>query len=291
MRYKVTHTTNYSYTESSPVCHNQVHLTPRDLGHQACAYNRLLIKPQPNILDRRIDYFGNHVMNFAIQEPHSKLTVTAVSKVHVAPIAVIESNQTPPWETVRDQLRAPHNARTLDACQFGFDSPHIKMADELAQYAAVSFTEGRPILAAALELNERIHREFRYDPSATTISTPLEDVLRLRRGVCQDFAHLEIGCLRSLGLAARYVSGYLLTTPPPGQPRLIGADASHAWLSVFCGDTSWVDLDPTNSVIPSTAHITLAWGRDYSDVCPINGVFIGGGQHSMTVWVDVLPLS
>jgi transglutaminase-like putative cysteine protease len=154
-----------------------------------------------------------------------------------------------------------------------------------------SFVPGRPILAATLDLTDRIHREFRYDPTATTISTPLEEVLRLRRGVCQDFAHLQIGCLRSLGLAARYVSGYLLTMPPPGQPRLIGSDASHAWLSVYCGEAGWIEIDPTNNVIPGTSHITLAWGRDYSDVCPINGVFIGGGQHSMSVWVDVLPLS
>lgn len=291
MRYKVTHTTTYSYSDAVPVCHNQVHLTPRDLGHQACAYNRLLIKPQPTVLERRIDYFGNHVTSFAIQEPHLKLVVTAVSKVHVAPLAPIAANETPAWETVRDQLRDPHSTRNLEACQYAFDSPNIKSSEGLRDYAAYSFTPNRPILAAALDLTERIHREFRYDKTATTVSTPLEEVLRLRRGVCQDFAHLEIGCLRSIGLAARYISGYLLTLPPPGQPRLVGADASHAWLSAYCGDAGWVDLDPTNNVIPATSHISLAWGRDYSDVCPINGVFIGGGQHGMNVWVDVLPLS
>jgi transglutaminase-like putative cysteine protease len=250
-----------------------------------------LIKPQPTVLERRIDYFGNHVTSFAIQEPHTKLVVTAVSKVHVAPLAPIAPDETASWETVRDHLRSPQSARNLEACQFTFDSPHVKCSEGLKDYAAQSFTPNRPILAAALELTERIHREFRYDKTATTVSTPLEDVLRLRRGVCQDFAHLEIGALRSLGLAARYISGYLLTLPPPGQPRLIGADASHAWITVYCGDAGWVDLDPTNNLIPSTSHISLAWGRDYSDVCPINGVFIGGGQHGMNVWVDVLPLS
>ncbi|MCA9209436.1 MAG: transglutaminase family protein, partial [Planctomycetales bacterium] len=143
---------------------------------------------------------------------------------------------------------------------------------------------------AATDLNARIHTEFAYDPRATTVNTPLEQVLKQRRGVCQDFAHLAIGCLRAMGLPARYVSGYLRTIPPPGQPRLVGADASHAWLSVYCGPLGWVDLDPTNNVIPTTDHLTVAWGRDYSDVCPIQGVFVGGGQHTMTVSVDVEPL-
>lgn len=291
MRYKVTHTTTYSYSDSVPVCHNEVHLTPRDLSYQTCAYNRLLIKPVPATLDRRVDYFGNHAMFFAVQESHAKLTVTAVSKVHVATLAPPEPRETPSWEAVRDQLHAPNTTRCLEACQFCYDSPHVKESAELADYASLSFTAGRPILEAALDLTERIHKEFAYDPPATTVSTPLENVLRWRRGVCQDFAHLGIGCLRSLGLSARYVSGYLLTTPPPGQPRLVGADASHAWLSVYLGERGWLDLDPTNNLIPSTNHITLAWGRDYSDVCPIKGVFIGGGQHAMNVWVDVLPLS
>jgi transglutaminase-like putative cysteine protease len=230
-------------------------------------------------------------MVFAVQEAHSKLTVTAVSKVHVAPLASPEAHETPAWETVRDQLHAPSTSRELEACQFCFDSPHVKLSGELASYALPSFPAGRPILEGAMDLMRRIREEFAYDPAATTVSTPLDTVLRLRRGVCQDFAHLQIGCLRALGLAARYVSGYLLTMPPPGQPRLIGADASHAWLGVYCGERGWVDLDPTNNVIPSTNHITLAWGCDYSDVCPIKGVFIGGGHHAMDVWVDVLPLS
>ncbi len=179
----------------------------------------------------------------------------------------------------------------LEAYQFAFDSPHVPTSPDLADYAAVSFSPGRPWLEALLDLTRRIHTEFKYDQTATNVSTPLERSAAMRRGVCQDFAHLQIGCLRSLGLAARYVSGYLVTAPPPGQPRLVGADASHAWLSAFSPEHGWIDVDPTNDMIPSPKHITLAWGRDYSDVCPIKGVFIGGGHHGMNVSVDVMPLA
>jgi transglutaminase-like putative cysteine protease len=174
--------------------------------------------------------------------------------------------------------------------QFVFDSPHVAAGGELAEYARESFMPRRPWLAAALDLLARIHRDFLYDPTATNVTTPLASVMAMRRGVCQDFAHLQIGCLRSLGLPARYVSGYLLTTPPPGQPRLAGADASHAWLAAWCPEFGWVDFDPTNNVVPSLAHVTVAWGRDYSDVCPIKGVFVGGGQHSVAVSVNVEPV-
>jgi transglutaminase-like putative cysteine protease len=178
----------------------------------------------------------------------------------------------------------------LEVRQFIYDSPHVAATTELADYARPSFAPGRPWLEATLELMARIYREFAYDPMATNVSTPLETVLTMRRGVCQDFAHLQIGCLRSLGLPARYDSGYLLTTPPAGQPRMVGADASHAWLAAWCPGVGWVDFDPTNNVVPSLGHITVAWGRDYSDVCPIKGVFIGGGEHAMNVSVDVEPL-
>jgi transglutaminase-like putative cysteine protease len=161
---------------------------------------------------------------------------------------------------------------------------------ELAAYALESFTPRRPIVAAARALTSRIHRDFRYDAAATNVSTPLEEVFHLRHGVCQDLAHVQIGCLRAIGLAARYVSGYLLTHPPPGRPRLIGADASHAWLSLYCGALGWIDFDPTNDVIPSDEHITLGWGRDYSDITPVAGVFVGGGTNSLSVSVDVAPL-
>jgi transglutaminase-like putative cysteine protease len=177
-----------------------------------------------------------------------------------------------------------------EAYQFIFDSPYVTIWPAIRRFAAPSFSAGRPFLEAVQDLTERIYRTFTYDPTATSISTPLHDVLRHRRGVCQDFAHLEIACLRSQGLAARYVSGYLVTQPPPGQPRLRGADASHAWLSVYCPDLGWIEVDPTNNVFPGSGHIRVAFGRDYSDVSPIKGVVLGGGEHTLQVAVDVVPL-
>ena len=179
---------------------------------------------------------------------------------------------------------------TLQALEFTFASPYVPLASELRAYAAPSFPPGRPVLEGARELTTRIFRDFKYQPGATTLATGVLRAFQMRRGVCQDFAHIQIGCLRSLGLPARYVSGYLLTTPPPGKPRQIGCDASHAWLSLYAPDLGWVDFDPTNNVIPSMQHITVAWGRDYDDICPIRGVFVGGGNHTMTVAVDVQPL-
>ncbi|MBL9122391.1 MAG: transglutaminase family protein [Planctomycetaceae bacterium] len=291
MIYKVTHTTTYSYSETVPVCHNEVHLTPREHPYQACSYNRLLIRPHPVTSGKRVDYFGNPVSFFTVQEGHHKLVVTAVSKVRLSEPPDHRPAITPPWEKIRAALPGFRHPQGLDAYQYVFDSPHVACSAELAGYAHASFTPGRPILEAAIDLNQRIHRDFEYDPQATSVHTPLSEVLAHRRGVCQDFAHLAIGCLRSLGLAARYVSGYLRTVPPPGKPRLVGADASHAWLSIFCPESGWVDLDPTNNSVPSLDYITLAWGRDYSDVCPIKGVFVGGGNHGMSVSVDVVPLS
>jgi transglutaminase-like putative cysteine protease len=224
---------------------------------------------------------------FALEDGHQKLSITAISKVEVAePTAEMTYDDTP-WEQVRERLAMDRSAAVLDAYQFTFASPHVPLLAELADYAAPSFPSGAPLTPSVLDLTRRIHADFVYDSTATTISTPLDEVLALRRGVCQDFAQLQIGCLRSLGLAARYVSGYLLTTPPPGRKKLRGADASHAWLSVYLPSGHWLDVDPTNDLIPSDSHITLAWGRDYSDVCPIKGVFVGGGQHSMSVAVDV----
>jgi transglutaminase-like putative cysteine protease len=290
MRYKVLHTTTYSYSDAVPICHNEVHLIPRDAARQACIYNRLRIKPQPTVMEQRIDYFGNRVTSFAIEQAHQKLTVAAMSRVHVtAAPPPTDPAISAPWEDVRDALASYSDLAEI--YQFVFDSPLIKTAPALRDYAAESFTPRRPIVAAALDLCQRIYRDFTYDPEATTVSTPLPVVLDLRRGVCQDFAHLAIGCVRSLGLAGRYVSGYLLTHPAEGRSRLVGSDASHAWLSVYTGNLGWLDIDPTNNVVPSLEHITLAWGRDYSDVCPIQGVFIGGGQHGLSVSVDVSPLS
>jgi len=195
-----------------------------------------------------------------------------------------------PWEMVREAMRWDLSPAALEAIEFTFDSVHIRRSTELATYAETSFPPGRRLLEAVLDLTRRIHEDFKYSPATTTISTTLPEVMRMRKGVCQDFAHLQIGCLRSMGLAARYVSGYLRTLPPPGKPRLIGADASHAWVSVYFPGFGWLDFDPTNNRVPSASHITLAWGRDYDDVSPVRGVLVGGGKQRMVVGVDVEPI-
>ena len=197
----------------------------------------------------------------------------------------------PAWEQVAANLRDRRSPPVLDARQFTFDSTYVTAHAELADYARPSFAPGRSLLDCVTELTQRIFAEFTFDGGATTIGTPVLDVLHHRHGVCQDFAHLQIGCLRSLGLAARYVSGYLVTKPPPGRPRLVGADTSHAWVSVYFPDYGWIDFDPTNGVIPSDEHITVGWARDYDDVSPVRGVVVGGRRHSLSVSVDVEPMT
>lgn len=287
MKYRVSHTTKYSYTHPVALSHNQVHLVPRDTPWQRCTISRQQIHPTPNVVRSYHDYFGNAAGYFMIEHAHRELIVASESIVELQTPEWPTPAETPPWETVRDALRTPKNDASLDARLFVFESPLVKLEPAVREFAAESFTPGRPILAAALELTTRIYREFRYDPAATAISTPTLEVLRLKRGVCQDFAHLQIAGLRALGLAARYVSGYLLTDPPPGKPKLIGADASHAWLSIWSPDAGWIDLDPTNGCLPSDRHVTIGWGRDYSDVSPVRGIVLGGGNHSMLVSVDV----
>ncbi len=291
MLYHVQHVTEYLYQDPVSLCHNLVHLKPRWTPNQVCHRDHLHVEPEPNLIEPMLDYFGNPTAHFTIQDPHKILKVTASLVVEVHARATGSLNMSPPWETVRDELERPSSRRYYEATQYTFDSAYVTRSDELAAYALPSFTPHRPLLEAVFDLTHRIHKDFHYDPRATTIATPIREVLANRRGVCQDFAHLQIGCLRSLGLSARYVSGYLQTTPPPGQPRLVGADASHAWLAVFCPEFGWVDFDPTNDMIPGQKHITLAWARDYDDVSPIKGVILGGGQHSMSVSVDVQPHS
>lgn len=233
----------------------------------------------------------NPITYIAMETPHRKLKVQVDFEVDVAPPPDFDIASSPAWETIRDDLKYAPDAPAREASVFAFASLMIPPLPALKAYAAPSFTPGRPIGEAAFDLINRIYDEFIYDPVATTITTPLADVLTTRRGVCQDFAHLAIGCLRSMGLAARYVSGYLRTLPPPGKERLVGVDASHAWLSVWCGGDAWLDLDPTNGIRGSTDMISLAWGRDYDDVSPMRGVLIGGGSQDLVVEVDVAPLS
>ena len=288
--YRLSHVTTYSYDSPVRVCHNLVMLTPRNSSMLELINHRVTIKPHPLVLNRREDYFGNTLHAFSIEESHRQLTVSASGRVEVAYSELPPAVQSLPWEQIREAVVAQSDPRWLEACQFRFNSPRIQASPEFADYARVSFQPNRPILEAAFELTQRIFQDYVYDTTATDVNTPTKDAFELRRGVCQDFAHVQIACLRSMGLCARYVSGYLRTHPAAGQTKLIGADESHAWVSIYCGQQlGWVDLDPTNNKFCHIDHIPIAWGRDYSDVVPIRGVFIGGGKHSISVSVDVAP--
>jgi transglutaminase-like putative cysteine protease len=290
MKYKITHKTAYSYSDPVPVCHNVVHLAARSLPYQVCEEFRLMIHPEPLELAHRTDAFGNPLSYFSIDQAHLGLTVTAFSRIEVDQHDPRDEQMFPSWEQVAADLAADRSSESLSAYQFFFDSPMVKPFPALAEYTRKSFLPGRSIFESLVDLTSRIHADFTFDSQATTIHTPVKEVFEKRHGVCQDFAHLQIACLRSIGLAARYVSGYLRTKPPPGKARLVGADASHAWVSLYCGALGWVDADPTNDALVGTDHVTLAWGRDYSDVCPIQGIIVGGGEHKMSVSVDVEPL-
>ena len=291
MIYHVRHRTTYHYEDPVSVSHHVVRLTPRNLPKQTCRGSHMSILPAPPATSAHFDYFGNTLTSFTLHEPHDCLIVEANSDLEVNAIESPDFSGSPPWETVRESLAADHSDEVLNAYQFVFDSQRVRSSPELAAYARESFPEGRPLLAAVLDLTRRIPQDFRFDKKATEVSTPVQTFFEKRRGVCQDFAHLQIGCMRSLGLPARYVSGYLRTMPPPGQPRLVGADASHAWCSAWCPGTGWVDFDPTNNCLPSDGHVTVAWGRDYSDVSPVYGVLLGGARHKLDVEVDVMPLA
>ncbi len=293
MKYRITHITTYHYADPVSVCHNEAYLTPRTFERQSCDYHRMNITPAPSISGRRTDYFDNPLVYFSFNNGFENLEIKTVSRVDVrgAPSAN-KPEASPAWETIAEELRTACNPAVMNAAQFAYESPRIPLPDELKAYGQNAFSPKRPIVEAVLALTAQIYKNFEFDSRATTVNTPIEEVLQSCKGVCQDFAHLEIAMLRSQGLAARYVSGYLRTYPPPGKPRLVGADASHAWLSVYCGEEwGWIDVDPTNNKQVSDEHITLAWGRDYSDVCPLKGVFVGGGRHTLDVFVDVLPLS
>lgn len=287
MRYRVTHTTTYAYEEAVSVSHNEARITPRRTPSQTPERTQLLVDPMPSALICDVDYFGNTMHFFSLEESHQRLTVTAVSDVEVDAALPAAPALTPAWEAVPEMLHRDRSRTGIEAVGYVYPSPLVRFDAEIRAYAEQSFTPGRPVLEAAYEITRRIHADFAYEPGATSIFTPLSAVMRDRRGVCQDFAHLQIAMLRSLGLPARYVSGYLRTEPAPGRPRLTGADASHAWLSLYCPGCGYIDLDPTNGSIPSDEHVTVAWGRDFADVSPLKGVILGGGAHDLHVSVDV----
>ncbi len=290
MIYRVRHLTTYTYEDPVSVSHHVLRLTPRDLPGQVCREAQISILPEPAVTTTQRDYFGNVETFFTLQEPHDSLIVEATSELEVRAAKPPDFLASPPWETVVEALVTDHSAQGLDAYQFVFDSQRVAASRELADYALTAFGPGRPLLEAILDLTQKIYRDFRFDTKATEVSTPVQEFFQKRRGVCQDFAHLQIACLRSLRLPARYVSGYLRTLPPPGQPRLVGADASHAWCSAWSPGAGWVDFDPTNNCVPTDGHITMAWGRDYSDVSPIHGVLLGGAKHTLDAGVDVMPI-
>jgi transglutaminase-like putative cysteine protease len=293
MNYEITHTTTYEYLEPVSLSHHVLRLRPRDCAGQNRFDFEIALDPSPTSILWHTDYFGNSVALATVEHPHTQLEIRAASKVRKTGkprLAGVDPAETLTWERVRDLSRGHQIGPALEASEFLFDSPLITAGEQFFQYGKVSFTKDRPVLEAVLDLTRRIHQEFNFDPEATTPATPVDTVLNRKRGVCQDFAHVQIACLRAMGVPARYVSGYLETLPPPGREKLVGADASHAWVSFYCPGLGWIEVDPTNNLAVSDQHIILGWGRDFSDVSPVRGVVLGTGPHSVTVGVDVQAL-
>jgi transglutaminase-like putative cysteine protease len=288
--YLVRHRTTYRYLQDVSHSWHLAHLRLRGTSVQAVHDSKIILSLEAASRVARNDYFDNPCEWFSIDQPHTLLEVLAESRVRVDAQPERASRDSLPHEAVRRLLEEAAGAEACDAVQFVFDSPLTKFRSDIASYAAISFPPGRPILAGAIELMNRIHKDFRYDTTVTDATTPVDRVFEIRAGVCQDLAHVGIAAMRSLGLPARYVSGYLLTQPPPGQPRLLGADASHAWFSVWAPPFGWVDLDPTNNVLVGQTHVTSSWGRDYGDVAPVAGIILGGHDHVVDVGVDVIPV-
>ena len=291
--YQIFHDTHYHYDSPVSLAQQLAHLWPRPCAWQRCTDQQLLISPDPTSRRDELDVFGNPLTRLAFERPHDELLVNASLTIEVLPRPELDFTRSRAWEDTRNALTyssQPLSPQVLEACRYRFESPYVHLKRNFVVFSESCFPAGRPLLLGVQALMEKIFSEFTFDAEATQVATPLVEVLERRRGVCQDFAHLMLACVRSRGLAARYISGYLLTQPPPGQPRLIGADASHAWVSVFCPVLGWVDFDPTNNVQPALEHITLAWGRDFSDVSPLRGVILGGGNHDPEVRVTVMPL-
>lgn len=284
MRYHVRHLTTYTYTEPVQLSHHAAHLRPRAVGGQTVTKVTIAIRPEAAVLhDGQVDYFGNPTTFFTLQTPHKTLEIEATFLVETSSQPLLRHLDSAAWDAIRPE-DSPPDELVMD---FRFASPLVPLLAEAAEYARPSFPPGRPMVPAVLDLIHRIHTDFTFDPEATSVGTPVQAVFHERRGVCQDFAHVGIACLRAIGLAARYVSGYIRTIAPPGREKLVGADASHAWLAVYVPGWGWLDVDPTNDMAAGSDHITVAWGRDYDDVSPVRGVVLGGGDHTVDVAVDV----
>jgi len=286
-RYRIVHTTTYSFDNTVSPCKAEAHLKPRNLPCQHCEFHQLVIRPLADMTREYTDTFGNNVSYFEVATQCLTLAVTAISVVQIEQSQNQERATSSPWDEVRHRLDNEDSKDISEVRQFVADSQSIATGPELAEYALISFTPGRPIMAASFDLMQRIHQDFIYDPGSTTVTTTVHEVFTQRRGVCQDFARLAIACLRSLGLAGRYVSGYLDTAALHGENHRIASDESHAWFSVYDPASGWVDFDPTVGRTPPEGYITTAWGRDYNDVSPLKGMFTGGGSHGLNVSVDV----
>ncbi|MBU2580463.1 MAG: transglutaminase family protein [Alphaproteobacteria bacterium] len=283
-RYQISHRTSYEYGSPVVQSNHLLHLAPREFDHQRVMRHNLIIEPAPAWRSERVDYFGNPITLISVEDEHSELSVNALSEIEVKAAQQPNFSRSGAWESVAQQM--PSNV-----AQFACASQLAAPTPALHEFARPSYPNGAPNLEGARALMERIFREFRFDNTTTDVSTPVEQVLAQKSGVCQDFAHLMIGSIRSLGLPARYMSGYILTHPPEGQIKLEGSDASHAWVSVWDPAAGWVDFDPTNNLVNSPEHIAIAYGRDFADVSPISGILLGGGKHSVSVAVDVIPVA
>jgi len=287
MKYEVTHTTRYEYPLPASLCHNIVYQVPAEYEFQQVHKFTYQIHPEPNYLVNRRDFFDNQYIYFSIQKSHKKLTVEVKSEVEIDSPgwAGINPATTLPWEDVVAWLHTLNAGNEIR--QFYLESDHVVFIPGVKEYAMQSFTPARPVMEAMLELNQRIFRDFKFTPGFTDISTPLADVFEYKKGVCQDFAHFALACVRSIGLSARYVSGYIETLPAPGKPKLVGSDASHAWMALYIPDAGWVEFDATNNLLVNDKHIRVATGRDFADIVPLKGIVYSGGGQKMVVSVDV----
>jgi len=290
MKFEITHTTNYEYPQPASLGHNVVYQVPGDYDFQQVNKFDCFIQPEPNYLVSRRDFFDNQYIYFSIQKSHQKLNVIVKSQVDTTTPSWfnIQPETTKPWEDVVKWLHT--NAAESDIRQFYLESAHVTFIPGIKEYALQSFTSRRPILEAMNDLNQRIFKDFKFTPGFTDITTPLADVFEYKKGVCQDFAHFALACLRSVGLSARYVSGYIETLPPPGKPKLPGADASHAWVALYIPDAGWVEFDVTNNLLVNDKHVRVAVGRDFADIVPLKGIVYSGGGQKMVVSVDVKEL-
>lgn len=288
MRYSIKHVTTYRYADKVSLSQNHARLIPQTNDYQRCLTHRLEISPDADYTSDFTDYFNNQVTVFEVPSLHEEMIVTAYSEVEilVRPQQQLFAAHVA-WESVRDALRSPQDSQQIHAAEFSLPTRQTTPTAEIRQYCLQSFSEGRSIMDACNDLMQRIFDDFTFDPEFSTVNTAVTDIFQHRRGVCQDYAHFALTCLRSIGLAARYVSGYIETIPPEGQEKLTGADATHAWFAVYIPGLGWLDYDPTNNLIPTDQHVTLATGRDFADITPLKGIMFGGGSHSLSVAVDM----